>query len=86
MARPRNQAERRRQLVQAATDAILQQGASNARLSDIAQEASLTPASVLYYYPDIKELFIAAFERSYQTYCASRENHVEQAVSAALLL
>ncbi|WP_423821156.1 TetR/AcrR family transcriptional regulator [Salinisphaera sp. SPP-AMP-43] len=79
MARPKNQAERRRQLVQAATDAILQQGASNARLSDIAQEAGLTPASVLYYYPDIKELFIAAFERSYRTYCASRESYVEQA-------
>lgn len=76
MARPRNQVERRRQLIDAATEAVIQHGVTHARLADIADEAGLTPASVLYYYPDVRELFSAVFEHGHQEYCTRREAHV----------
>jgi AcrR family transcriptional regulator len=76
MARPKNQAERRGQLIAAATQAVLAHGSAGIRLADIAQEAGLTPASVLYYYPDVRELFTAVFERGSQEYCVRRERHV----------
>ncbi|KEZ76058.1 TetR/AcrR family transcriptional regulator [Salinisphaera hydrothermalis] len=76
MARPRNQGERRRQLIDAATEAVIQHGVTHARLADIADEAGLTPASVLYYYPDVRELFSAVFEHGHQEYCTRREARV----------
>lgn len=79
MARPRNQVERRQQLIVAATEAVLRHGATQARLADIAAEAGLTPASVLYYYPDVRELFSAVFENGHQEYCTRREQHVADA-------
>jgi AcrR family transcriptional regulator len=82
MARPRDQAARRAQLVEAATQAVLARGAANARLRDVAVEAGLTPASVLYYYPDLGELLAAVFERGTQTYIVHRRAAVEAHTSA----
>lgn len=79
MARPRDQAARRSQLVEAATQAVLQRGSTNARLRDIAEHAGLTSASVLYYYPDIKDLLAAVFEQGTQTYILRRRTAVEAA-------
>ncbi|KAF4407501.1 MULTISPECIES: TetR/AcrR family transcriptional regulator [Streptomyces] len=83
MARPKNQAERRIQLIAAATRAVLEHGSTGARLADIAQNAGLTSASVLYYYPDIRELFTAVFERGSAEYCLRRERYVAEAATAA---
>lgn len=82
MARPRDQAARRAQLVEAAAQAVLSHGAANARLRDVAVEAGLTPASVLYYYPDLGELLAAVFERGTQTYIVHRREAVESATGA----
>ena len=79
MARRRDQAARRSQLVDAAGRAILDRGAANARLRDIADLAGLTPASVLYYYPDIQELLAAVFEKGTETYLVHRRREVEAA-------
>jgi len=82
MPRPRDQAARRAQLVEAAAQAVLSRGAANARLRDVAVEAGLTPASVLYYYPDLGELLAAVFERGTQTYIVHRREAVEAATGA----
>jgi AcrR family transcriptional regulator len=79
MARPKNQTQRRDQLISAAAQAVLQRGASGARLADVAQEAGLTAASVLYYYPDVRELFTAVFEQGSIEYCIGREAQVARA-------
>ncbi|WP_030379197.1 MULTISPECIES: TetR/AcrR family transcriptional regulator [unclassified Streptomyces] len=77
MPRPRNQTARRAQLVQAATQTVLERGVTNARLRDIAAQAGLTPASVLYYYPDINDLLVAVFEQGTDTYVLRRRAAVE---------
>jgi len=79
MARRRDQAARRSQLVEAAAQAVLTHGSTNARLRDVAEGAGLTPASVLYYYPDMTELLAAVFERGTDTYILRRRTAVEAA-------
>jgi AcrR family transcriptional regulator len=81
MPRQKNQVERRLQLMDAATRAVLRHGSTGARLRDIAQEAGLTAAAVLYYYPDVTELFTAVYERGYAQYCLRREEQVALAGS-----
>lgn len=78
MARPKNQALRRAQLLEAATRAVLDHGSTGTRLRDIAEQAGVTPASVLYYYPDMRELFTAVHERGLTTYCEHREQQTAQ--------
>jgi AcrR family transcriptional regulator len=82
MARPRDQAARRAQLIEAAAQAVLKHGATNAKLRDVADQAGLTPASVLYYYPDLGELLAAVFERGTQTYIVRRREAVEACTGA----
>ncbi|MDQ0779722.1 AcrR family transcriptional regulator [Streptomyces aurantiacus] len=82
MPRPRNQTARRAQLVQAAAQAVLERGVTNARLRDIAAQAGLTPASVLYYYPDINDLLVAVFEQGTGTYVLRRQKAVEGCTTA----
>lgn len=82
MPRPRDQAARRAQLVEAAAQAVISRGAAHARLRDVAAEAGLTPASVLYYYPDLGELLAAVFERGTRTYIEHRRESVDAAHGA----
>ncbi|YCK83030.1 TetR/AcrR family transcriptional regulator [Arthrobacter sp. D3-18] len=77
MARPRNQTERRDQLVAAAGRVLLDRGSSAARLSDIASEAGVTPAAVLYYYRDVDELFSEVFHQGVTEYCDRREARIK---------
>jgi AcrR family transcriptional regulator len=79
MARPRNQAERRAQLIEATARTVVDLGATATKLRDVAKAAGVTPASVLYYYADIQELFAAVFERSAATYFVSREKAIAEA-------
>jgi AcrR family transcriptional regulator len=78
MARPRDQRKRRAQLVTAAASAVLRHGSAGTRLADIAEEAGLAPASVLYYYPDVRELYTAVFEQGSVQYCQEREAAVSR--------
>lgn len=77
MARPRNQTARRDQLVAAAGRVLLDRGSSAARLSDIANEAGVTPAAVLYYYRDVDELFSEVFHQGVTEYCDRREARIQ---------
>lgn len=64
MARPKEQGEQRRNLVQAAMDAIAARGLSGLRLKDIADHAGLSIGSVSYYYPEIDDLLIEAHKEA----------------------
>ncbi|PSS43175.1 TetR/AcrR family transcriptional regulator [Arthrobacter woluwensis] len=86
MARPRNQRARREQLVAAASRVLLDRGSSAARLSDIASEAGVTPAAVLYYYRDVDDLFTEVFQQGVMEYCDRRESRVEAEEGAAAQL
>ncbi|WP_431219147.1 TetR/AcrR family transcriptional regulator [Leifsonia xyli] len=79
MARPKEQTRRREQLIAAASSAMLAHGSSELRLADIAKEAGLTSASVLYYYPDVRELYTAVFAQGSDEYCTHREARVDAA-------
>ena len=79
MARRRDQAARRSQLVKAAAEAVLARGSTNAKLRDIAAEAGLTPASVLYYYSDVTDLLAEVFEQGSATYILRRRAAVDAA-------
>jgi AcrR family transcriptional regulator len=77
VARPRDQAARRAQLVQAASRAVLERGLTGARLRDVADHAGLTSASVLYYYSDLEDLLAEVFDQGTRTYIDGRRAAVE---------
>lgn len=79
MPRPRNQAARRAQLIEAAARAVVRVGGAAVKLRDVAEAAGVTPASVLYYYADVRELLSAVYERSGATYVGCREEAVDAA-------
>jgi AcrR family transcriptional regulator len=56
--RRKDQAERRRQLTDAARQVLLERGAVGVRVKDVAERAGLAPSSVLYYYPNLDDLLI----------------------------
>ncbi|MFF8618917.1 TetR/AcrR family transcriptional regulator [Streptomyces sp. NPDC015350] len=79
MARPKNQEARRTQLISAAAKKLRERGAARVKLRDIAEEAQVTPASVLYYYKDVQDLFVEVFARGADRYCAERERRIAEA-------
>ena len=56
MARVKDQAARRAEIVRAAKRAIAARGLTGLRLKDVAAESDLTAGAVAYYYPDLAEL------------------------------
>ncbi|GAA0439142.1 hypothetical protein Acor_68720 [Acrocarpospora corrugata] len=56
MSRKKDQAARRKHLLEAARKAILKRGLESVGVRDIAQAASMSPGSVTYYFPTIDEL------------------------------
>lgn len=80
MARPRRQDARRLSLLAAAQRAAAQAGVAKLRLKDVADEAGLTPASVLYYYGDgVDALLAALYRQSIARFCERRR----EAISAS---
>ena len=73
MARPRNQARRREQLVSAASELVARRGLSGVRLRDVADAAGVTSGAVLYYYENLAELFAAAYAHAIERFCEHRE-------------
>src|SRR3954465_5416305 len=74
MARPRDQAERRRQLVAAAERVVPTRGAANSRLRDVAGEAGLTSGAVLYYYDELEHLLAETRQRATDRVCRPRDD------------
>ena len=82
MARPKKQEARRSQLKEATARAIAARGVAGVRVQDIAEEAGLAPASVMYYYPQLESLlrdaFVTAIERFHE-----RRRATERAIEDA---
>jgi len=76
MARPRDQAHRRRQLVKATNELVARKGMAAVRLRDVAEHAGLTPGAVLYYYDGLDELFFSAYAGGIHRYCEEREEAI----------
>ena len=76
--RPRNQAERRRQLTNAGRQVLLERGAVGLRVKDIAERAGITPSSVLYYYPRIDELVMEVSRDAMERYAELRSRRVRE--------
>jgi AcrR family transcriptional regulator len=77
MARPRNQDERRHQLLEAASLAVADRGLSGLRLKHIADRAGLSIGSVLYYYPDVNTLLVEVHEQVVQRFYYARRDAIE---------
>jgi AcrR family transcriptional regulator len=86
MPRPRNQAQRRSDLIAATESAVAKKGLHEVRLRDVAEGAGLTPGAVLYYYDGLDELFFAVYERGIDRFCREREEVVSTLGDAAAQL
>lgn len=82
MARRKDQEARRAQLAEAVERAVLTRGIDGLRLRDVAQEAGLTPAAVLYYYEDLDDLTTGTFQQAIERFCAEREAASERFADA----
>jgi AcrR family transcriptional regulator len=78
MARPKNQAARRRQLTEAAGRAIIARGAAAVRLKDIAEQAGVTPGAVLYYYPDVDAILVEVHRSAGERFCDARTTALDR--------
>ncbi|MEV8338722.1 TetR/AcrR family transcriptional regulator [Leucobacter sp. NPDC077196] len=82
MARPRNQEARKRELVSVTSRLLIERGQAGARLVDIAEAASLTPAAVSYYYPDLADLYADTYETATEQYLTRRRQLVSEIAPA----
>ncbi|MEU7581494.1 TetR family transcriptional regulator [Streptomyces sp. NPDC041068] len=73
VARRKDQEARRAQLSEAAERALLNRGLEGLRLRDVAEEAGVTPAAVLYYYEDLDALMYETFQQGIDRFCQGRE-------------
>ncbi|GAA1078812.1 TetR/AcrR family transcriptional regulator [Nocardiopsis composta] len=81
MARRKDQDARRAQLAEATERAVLARGLEGLRLRDIAEEADLTPAAVLYY-GGLDRLVVETFQQAMERFCGEREAAAERAPDA----
>ncbi|MFY0408040.1 TetR/AcrR family transcriptional regulator [Solicola sp. PLA-1-18] len=77
MARPRNQAGRRRDLVAAAGRVIVARGVTGLRVRDVAEEARVSPGLVTYYYPSLDELVVDVHADATRRFFTARRSAVD---------
>ena len=76
MPRRKDQSARREQVEAAAERALARHGAEDIRVSDVAAEAGLSPATVMYYYSTRSELIRVAFQRALERFVDHRREVV----------
>ena len=74
--RRKDQTARRRQIVDAARQVLLERGAVGVRVKDIAERAGLAPSSLLYYYPQLDGLLLEVSREAINRYGVSRADTV----------
>jgi AcrR family transcriptional regulator len=72
MPRTPGAAARRQSLITAATEAIRDNGVGGVRIRDIAARAGMSPAAVLYHYPEIDELVVDVHRAAADRFFAGR--------------
>jgi AcrR family transcriptional regulator len=70
-------ADRRRQLLEAAYRTLVASGPRALRLKDIASEAEVTPAAILYHYPQIDDLIRDIYEESCERWYEYRRRRLD---------
>jgi AcrR family transcriptional regulator len=76
--RKKDQAERRRQIVRAAREVLLERGAVGVRVKEIAARAGLAPSTLLYYYPELDELLLEVSRGAISRYAEARTEEVNR--------
>ncbi|HMJ03511.1 MAG TPA: TetR family transcriptional regulator [Conexibacter sp.] len=77
MARRKDQDARREQLRAAALRTLAEHGVAGTRLKDIATEAGVTSATVLYYYPAVEDLVLEVLRQAMARFYERRRQAVE---------
>ena len=72
MARPITQEARRRDIVDAAMQALIASDGDEVSIADVARHLSLTPNAVRYYYRDVDALLWAVRERAVERFMTGR--------------
>ena len=86
MARKKDQAARRQQLVQATTDLIADQGIEALTLAAIADRAGVSHRLVAYYYAQLDSLVLEAHEAAVERYYWARLRALDQTAEPVLQL
>jgi AcrR family transcriptional regulator len=76
MARPRNQAARRAQLIAAAGRAVSSRGPARVRVADIADAAGVARGSVHYYFRDLDDLLQQVYRDAVDRFFSQRVDAV----------
>lgn len=76
--RRKDQASRRRQLIEAGRRVLLERGAVGLRVKDVAERAGMAPSSVLYYYPRLDELMMDVSRGAIERYAERRSQQVRR--------
>ncbi|MDJ0394850.1 TetR/AcrR family transcriptional regulator [Rhodococcus sp. G-MC3] len=80
MARPKQQAARRREMVLAASAAICERGLTGLRIKDVAERAGLSAGLVSYYYSDLDDLVREVHESAVDRFHRARHDAVRDIV------
>lgn len=78
MARPKDQRERRGDLVRAATRAIAETGVAGLRVRDVAAQAGLSPGLVSYYYRTLDTLVLDVHADAVRRFYSARREAIDQ--------
>ncbi len=78
MARPKDQRERRRNLVRAASQAIVDSGVAGLRIRDVATQAGLSAGLVTYYYPSLDELVLDVHADAVRRFYSARREAMDR--------
>jgi AcrR family transcriptional regulator len=77
VARRKDQDARREQLRAAALRTVARHGVAATRLKDIAKDAGVTSATVLYYYPAVEDLVLEVLRQAMERFYERRRRAVE---------
>ncbi|MDZ5077776.1 TetR/AcrR family transcriptional regulator [Nesterenkonia sp. HG001] len=83
MARPRNQTQRRQDLIAATIDTVGRKGLRALSMTDVAEQAGLTRGAVLYYYEDLESLLVEAHRAGIERLGERRDTLVRGVDSSA---
>jgi AcrR family transcriptional regulator len=78
MGRPKDQRERRRDLVRAASQAIVDSGVAGVRIRNVAAQAGLSAGLVTYYYPSLDELVLDVHADAVRRFYSSRREAIDR--------
>ena len=78
MARPKDQRERRSDLVRAASQAIVDSGVAGLRIRDVATQAGLSAGLVTYYYPSLDELVLDVHADAVRRFYSARREAIDR--------